>query len=65
MVLASLCCGLSFPLPTWQWGPWRDWCLRNFPTVTWILCMLFHLLYLDELLCKMGIKFLLGSASQG
>ena len=27
--------------------------------------MLFNLLCLDELLCKMGIKFLMSSASQG
>ena len=26
MALVCLCCGLSFPLPTWQWGPWKDWC---------------------------------------
>lgn len=65
MALVCLCCGLSFPLPTWQWGPWKDWCLCNFPRVTWILCMLFNLLYLDELLCKMGMKFLMSSASQG
>lgn len=73
VVLACLWCDLSFLLPTWEWGRWEDrltQCPRKLLVpvtlcVIWILCMLLNLLHLNVLPCKMGVRFLMSSASQG